>query len=67
MEGDFKVETYRAITGSLEDALVCVTKAQSAASVGFGPLDARTQELVDTYAAVYGALIRFRMPTPPPR
>ena len=58
-------QTYRDITASLEQALKHITEAQHCAAAGFGPIDPRTQEMVDTYAAVYGALIRFRSPAPP--
>ena len=58
-------QTYRDITASLEQALKHITVAQHCAAAGFGPIDPRTQEMVDTYAAVYGALIRFRSPAPP--
>ena len=59
-------QTYRDITASLEEALKHITDAQHCAAAGFGPIDPRTQEMVDTYAAVYGALIRFRSPALPP-
>jgi hypothetical protein len=58
--------TYRDITASLKEALRYITKAQQRASDGFGPIDPRTQEMVDAYAAVYCALIRFRAPLPLP-
>ncbi len=58
-------QIYRDITASLEQALKHITDAQHWAAAGFGPIDPRTQEMVDTYAAVYGALIRFRSPAPP--
>ena len=70
MENVEKIEdtqTYRDITASLEQALKHITDAQHCAAVGFGPIDPRTQEMVDTYAAVYGALIRFRSPALPAR
>ena len=66
MENVDKIEdtqTYRDITVSLEEALKHITDAHHCAAAGFGSIDPRTQEMVDTYAAVYGALIRFRSPT----